>query len=170
MLLQRLLPGLFLRLALGFDQGGDALLILRQLLGVGLQGVLRGALGPLYLLDGRGVLLVEQVQLFLVALQALLQLGHPLFVRFHLVALALGVLHVLLQLVHQLLVVLAHHVQKLRAQGEIAEAVGLQQDLEGADVPRLVQGHHPLFKGRDGAGHLLLGLVQLHGQLVDVLV
>ena len=148
----------------------DPLFSGRQLLLVGGQGVLGGALGPLDLHDGRGVFLVELVQLLLVALQALLQLGYPGLLLLHLGALGRGVVHVLLELIHQLLVPLAHGVQQLGPQGELAEAVGIQQDLQGADGPGPVQGHHPLAELLDGAGHLLLGFLQLQGELVDALV
>ena len=169
MLLLRGQGGLF-RGLLGGDGLLHFLLIGGQLFLIGSQGVFGGALCPLNLLQGSGVLRVKGVQLVLLVFQGLLQLGHFVHLGLALFPFRAGRFHIGLQLVHQVLVMGGHVLNHFRAGGELAEAVGVQQDLQGADVARGVQGHQTLFELVDGVLDLRLRGVQLHGQLGDALV
>ena len=167
LLLQRLLLGRFFGGLLGGNGFLHLLLVGGQLFLVGGQLIFRGALCPLDLHQVRRSLLIKLVQLVLLALQGLLELGYLPLLGLHLLALGTGRVHIGLQLVHQLLVVGCHRVHQLHAGGKIRKALRVQQDFQSAHVACGVQGHQPLFKLVDGVLNLRLGSIQLHGQLVD---
>ena len=126
-----------------------------------MQLVLGGVHLPLDVPQGGLVFLVEGGQLFLLALQGDLKAGHLLLLGLQLLPVRLGLGYVVLQLADDFLVPQGHGVDKLHAGGEVRQALGIQQDFQGAHVARGVQGHQPLFKQVDGVLHLCLGGLQL---------
>ena len=148
-------------------QGGVELRVLALVL---LDGVLHHQLLVHQVGDDRLVLGVQVLQLVLVRLQIPLVLGHFLLELLQLLPVGLGGVHILGELVHDLLVVAGHRGHHLRLQGELRKALGVEQHRQGVGVAGLIQGPHPLGEQIQGLLILLLGGVQFLFQHQDLLV